>query len=130
MYIVCSILSHACSTQKHMSILGCNLYHAFSIKDQFNELQVSLSQDRRILPGYKRLLIDCFVDCLLLYPQSCVKVRSGLAVAGVGFPANADLQLYDRCHRGGCCCCCWGTCSSLVRRRGCSPLPGCDEAVC
>lgn len=83
-----------------------------------------------VLPGYKRLLIDCFVDCLLLYPQSCVKVHSDLAAARWGFPANVPLRPYDRRHRGGCCCCCWGTCSSLVRRRGCSLLPGCGGAGC
>lgn len=51
----------------------------------------SAQKERAPVSGYTGLLIDCSEDGLLLYPQSCVKVHSGLAAAGVGFPANVPL---------------------------------------
>lgn len=66
-----------------------------------------------VSPGCKRLLIDCFVDCLQLDPQSCVvKVRSDLAAP----------RWEARC--------CWDTCSSRARRRGCSLRPADGAAGC
>lgn len=71
-----------------------------------------------VSPGCKRLLIDCFVDCLLLDPQSCVKVHSDLAASRWGN--------HQRCEG----CCCWSTCSSQARQRGCSLHPTGGVAGC
>lgn len=79
-------------------------------------------------PCYKRLVTGWFVDCLRLYPQSCVKVRSDPAAARWGFPASVPPGPCDRWHHGGYCC--WGTCSSPVRQRGCSLPPAGGEAAC
>lgn len=79
-------------------------------------------------PCYKRLVTGWFVDCLRLYPQSCVKVRSDPAAAGWGFPASVPPGPCDHWHHGDYCC--WGTCSSPVRQRGCSLPPACGEAAC
>lgn len=79
-------------------------------------------------PCYKRLVTGWSVDCLRLYPQSCVRVRSDPAAARWGFPASVPPGPRDCWHRGGCCC--WGTCSSPARRRGCSLPPAGGEAAC
>lgn len=79
-------------------------------------------------PCCKRLVTGWFVDCLRLYPQSCVKVRSDPAAARWGFPASVPPGPCDHWHHGDYCC--WGTCSSPVRQRGCNLPPAGGEAAC